>query len=63
MTPEFLACKTKWVVGDITFLNNEDMTTNPGREAGSGRGWVGWGQCRGGYIMRSFLEILLLRGF
>lgn len=38
MTPEFLACKTKWVVGDITFLNNEDTTRNPGREAGSGRG-------------------------
>lgn len=43
MTPEFLACKTKWVVDDITFLNNEDMTRNPGREAGSGRGWGGVG--------------------
>ena len=38
MTPEFLACKTEWVEGDITFLNSEDMARNPGREAGSGLG-------------------------
>lgn len=26
MTPKFLACKTEWVVGDSTFLNDKNMT-------------------------------------
>lgn len=30
MTPKFLACKTEWVVGDSTFLNDKNMTRNPG---------------------------------
>ena len=29
MTLKFLACKTEWVVGDSTFLNDKNMTRNP----------------------------------
>lgn len=36
MTPKYLACKTEQVVGECTFLYEEDVTRNPGR-------LVGWG--------------------